>query len=40
MEINWHDITYLKLGNERQKNAYSVLDKLKIFKILREYNPI
>jgi len=39
MEINWHDITYLKLGNERQKNAYSVLNKLKIFKILREYNP-
>ena len=39
MEINWHDIAYLKLGNERQKNAYSVLNKLKIFKILREYNP-
>jgi len=39
MEINWHDITYLKLGNERQRNTYSVLDKLKIFKILREYNP-
>ena len=39
MEINWHDISYLKLGNERQKNAYSVLNKLKIFKILREYNP-
>ncbi len=39
MEINWHDITYLKLGNERQKNAYSVLNKLKIFKILRGYNP-
>ena len=39
MENNWHDITYLKLGNERQKNAYSVLNKLKIFKILREYNP-
>jgi hypothetical protein len=39
MEINWHDITHLKLGNERQKNAYSVLNKLKIFKILREYNP-
>lgn len=39
MESNWHDITYLKLGNERQKNAYSVLNKLKIFKILREYNP-
>jgi len=39
MEINWHDITYLKLGNERQKNAYSVLNKLKISKILREYNP-
>jgi hypothetical protein len=39
MENNWHDITYLKLGNERQKNAYSVLNKLKIFKILREYDP-
>lgn len=39
MESNWHDITYLKLGNERQKNTYSVLNKLKIFKILREYNP-
>jgi len=39
MENNWRDITYLKLGNERQRNAYSVLDKLKIFKILREYNP-
>ena len=39
MENNWHDIVYLKLGNERQKNAYSILDKLKIFTILREYNP-
>lgn len=39
MENNWHDITYLKLGNERQKNAYSILNKLKIFKILREYDP-
>lgn len=39
MESNWHDITYLKSGNERQKNTYSVLNKLKIFKILREYNP-
>ena len=39
MEINWHDITYLKLGNERQRNTYSALNKLKIFKILREYNP-
>lgn len=39
MESNWHDITYLKLGNERQKNTYSVLSELKIFKILREYNP-
>jgi hypothetical protein len=39
MESNWHDITYLKSGNERQKNAYSVLNKLKIFKILRKYNP-
>ena len=27
------------MGNERQKNAYSILDKLKIFTILREYNP-
>ncbi|MBU4353060.1 MAG: DUF4269 domain-containing protein [Nanoarchaeota archaeon] len=39
MEVNWHDITYLKLGNERQRNTHSVLNKLKIFKILREYNP-
>jgi hypothetical protein len=39
MEINWDDISYLKLGNERQKNAYSVLNKLKILKILRKYNP-
>jgi hypothetical protein len=39
MENNWHDISYLKLGNERQRNTYSVLNKLKIFKILREYNP-
>lgn len=39
MENNWHDITYLKLGNERQKNTYSALNKLKIFKILREYDP-
>ena len=39
MEVSWHDTTYLKLGNERQRNTYSVLNKLKIFKILREYNP-
>ena len=37
MENNWHDITYLKLGNERRKNSYSVLNELKIFKMLREY---
>ena len=36
MENNWHDITYLKLGNEQQKNSYSVLNELKIFKMLRE----
>ena len=39
MKNNWHDIAYLQSGNERQNNAYSALNKLKILKILREYNP-
>lgn len=38
--IDFTNIEYLRRGNERQKKAYAVLTKGKIFKCLRKYNPI
>ncbi len=38
--IDFKNIEYLKSGNARQKNAYSLLFKLGIFDCLKKYNPI
>ncbi len=37
---DFKNIEYLKSGNERQKQAYKELKKLRIFEILKKYNPI
>lgn len=38
--IDFTKIDYLKNGNERQKRAFEVLTKYKIFKVLEFYSPI
>lgn len=40
MEKQFRNINYLKQGNERQRSAYQVLKKLRLFDILSDYNPI
>lgn len=40
MEKQFRDINYLKQGNERQRSAYQVLKKLRLFDVLSDYNPI
>ncbi|AYN01741.1 DUF4269 domain-containing protein [Chryseobacterium sp. 3008163] len=38
--IDFTKIDYLKDGNERQKRAFEVLTKYRIFKVLEFYSPI
>ena len=38
--IDFTTINYLKEGNERQKRAYEVLSKYKIFEKLSNYSPL
>jgi hypothetical protein len=38
--IDFTRIDYLKDGNERQKKAYEVLTKYRIFEKLKDYSPI
>ncbi len=38
--MNWTDITYLKRGNHRQRQAYTALHSLDIFHHLAEYTPV
>lgn len=38
--IDFTRIDYLKNGNERQKRAYEVLSKHRIFEKLKDYSPI
>lgn len=40
MENQFSNINYLKQGNPRQKSAYNLLKKLRLFEILNDYNPI
>lgn len=40
MENQFRNINYLKQGHARQKSAYKLLKKLKIFEVLKNYNPI
>lgn len=37
---DFKDIAYLKAGNSRQRKAYSILNDLDIFEVLRAFNPI
>lgn len=38
--IDFAKLDYLKVGNERQKRAYEVLTKYRIFQVLESYSPI
>ncbi|WP_223605879.1 DUF4269 domain-containing protein [Chryseobacterium sp. OSA05B] len=38
--IDFTHIEYLKSGNERQKRAYDVLKKYKVFEKLKPYSPV
>lgn len=38
--IDFTNLDYLKIGNKKQKRAYEVLTKYKIFEILNYYSPI
>lgn len=38
--IDFTKLDYLKIGNERQKRAYEVLKKYRIFEVLEHYSPI
>ncbi|WP_409344435.1 DUF4269 domain-containing protein [Paenibacillus sp. MBLB4367] len=40
MEPDWSDITYLLAGNERQKNAYDVLESLALLRQLSAFTPL
>ncbi|WBW96685.1 DUF4269 domain-containing protein [Oceanirhabdus sp. W0125-5] len=40
MEFDWRNIKYLNKGSKKQKSAYDVLIKSKIFKILKDYYPV
>ena len=37
---DWANISYLKLGNDKQLKCYEILKHIKIFDLLCEYNPI
>ncbi len=36
---NWNDLTYLKKGNQRQRQAYAALHSLALFERLAGYGP-
>lgn len=38
--IDFTKLNYLKIGNEKQKKAYEILNKYRIFKVLESYSPI
>lgn len=38
--MDFLNITYLKTGNSRQKEAYSILTENRIFETLNEFNPL
>jgi hypothetical protein len=38
--MNWNDISYLKRGNHRQRQAYTALHSLGCFDRLAEYTPV
>jgi len=40
MHPNWHDISYLQSGNQRQQAAFRVLQALDVFHHLRAFSPV
>jgi len=38
--IDFTKLDYLKIGNEKQKRAYEILTKYKIFEKLDNYSPL
>lgn len=40
MDINFEDISYLKVGNERQRKAYETLTDHHVMDLLKPFNPI
>lgn len=38
--IDFTKISYLKIGNERQKRAYEILTQYKVLEKLRNYSPV
>jgi hypothetical protein len=40
MQTDWRDISYLARGNPRQQRAHAALRALRIFEILRAYDPV
>ncbi len=38
--MNWNDITYLKRGNHRQRQAYAALHSLDVSNRLAEFSPV
>lgn len=37
--MNWRDYSYLRTGNEKQREAYATLESLNLFEKLREFDP-
>ena len=40
MNFNFKDINYLKMGTNKQKQAYHVLTKYRLLEILHQYDPL
>jgi hypothetical protein len=40
MDIDFKNIAYLQVGNERQKNVFRLLEKYAILEQLKEFDPI
>lgn len=37
--MNWRDYSYLRMGDEKQRQAYATLESLNLFENLREFDP-
>jgi hypothetical protein len=40
VQIPWQDLSYLRDGNARQREAYRVLQSLDVFDVLCDYTPV
>lgn len=37
--MDWRDYSYLRMGDEKQRQAYATLESLNLFENLREFDP-